>query len=54
MGPRLDGRGDRNPTVLILPVQGRLQWGRGLMAAVTGEPVERFSDICERFNGAAA
>ncbi len=37
MGPRLDGRGDRERLGHVAAVTVRLQWGRGLMAAVTME-----------------
>ncbi len=35
MGPRLDGRGDGDVDVLVGSGKYVLQWGRGLMAAVT-------------------
>ncbi len=54
MGPRLDGRGDGVSGSLRVVGSRELQWGRGLMAAVTTSV--RITDTLNsrRFNGAAA
>ncbi len=54
MGPRLDGRGDGLCLGARILLRQMLQWGRGLMAAVTGSPLLMAPLIGGCFNGAAA
>ncbi len=54
MGPRLDGRGDHVQPVMPAIASVMLQWGRGLMAAVTGNMSPHPIDMLAGFNGATA
>ena len=53
MGPRLGGRGDMSSGVRI-PLAMRLQWGRGSVAAETGQARPQPAPVVPSFNGAAA